>query len=165
MTETMSDDPAVKPQAIQLTRRDIDDAKRLLALLAGAEGKIVIGPEDAEERSTPPAERALQQAALNLLSRRRRRHKIFGRAMFGEPAWEMLLLLYSVGPRETVGRLAELAYASKSTAIRWIDYLESQGLVCREAHPTDKRATFVELSDKGRQLIRLYLFDTTRSET
>ncbi len=84
--------------------------------------------------------------------------------MFGEPAWEMLLLLYAIGPRETVSRLAELAHASKSTAIRWIDYLECQGLVRREAHPTDKRALLVELTEKGSDAIRMYLSETSQSE-
>jgi len=82
--------------------------------------------------------------------------------MFGEPAWEMLLFLYSPesGPRLTVGGLARLAGASKSTAIRWLDYLEQQKWIRREAHPTDKRATFVELSEKGREAINLYLSGT-----
>lgn len=82
--------------------------------------------------------------------------------MFGEPAWEMLLLLYSLesGPRLTISRLAELAYASKSTAIRWIDYLEAQRLVQREGHPTDKRAIFVELTERARSMIELYLSET-----
>jgi DNA-binding MarR family transcriptional regulator len=80
--------------------------------------------------------------------------------MFGEPAWEMLLLLYALPSRQTITRLAELASASKSTAIRWIDYLESQRLIVREVHPTDNRAVFVDLTDKGREAIRLYLSGT-----
>lgn len=156
----MSDGHVEKQRVIHLTKRDIEDAKRLLSLLAGAEGKIVIGSQATDEEQTPFEDRVFQQRALDLLSSRRKRHAIFGKAMFGEPAWEMLLLLYSLGPRETVSRLAELAYASKSTAIRWIDYLESQRLVRRESHPTDKRATFVNLTEKGRDAIRLFLSET-----
>jgi DNA-binding MarR family transcriptional regulator len=80
--------------------------------------------------------------------------------MFGEPAWEILLLLYALGARQTIGRLAELACASKSTTIRWIDYLEAQQLVTRQPHPNDKRAVYAELTDKAREAIRVYLSGT-----
>jgi DNA-binding MarR family transcriptional regulator len=108
-----------------------------------------------------------RERALQLLAYRRQREEVFGRAMFGEPAWEMLLLLYGVGSgqRQTVTRLAELAQASKSTAIRWIDYLEGQGWVRREAHPTDKRSMFVELTEKGRDSLQLYLDQACRNDT
>jgi DNA-binding MarR family transcriptional regulator len=47
-----------------------------------------------------------------------------------------------------------------TTALRWIEYLVAQKLIVRESHPTDRRAVFVELSDKGRALIELYLYET-----
>jgi DNA-binding MarR family transcriptional regulator len=104
----------------------------------------------------------LQRQARNIIANRRRRHDIFGKAMFGEPAWEMLLLLYALesGARQTITRMADLAGASKSTALRWIDYLEVQRLIRRDSHPTDRRAAFVELTNKGRHAIELYLSDT-----
>jgi DNA-binding MarR family transcriptional regulator len=108
-----------------------------------------------------------RERALQILAFRRQREEVFGRAMFGEPAWEMLLLLYGVGSgqRQTVTRLAELAQASKSTAIRWIDYLEGQGWVRRESHPTDKRSMFVELTDKGTGSVQLYLDHACLNDT
>ena len=162
VTDAAGDGRTDKPKVIELSKRDIDDAKRLLSVLATAEGKIIIGSGglgDTEEAST---DRPSQERALELLSLRRRRHSVFGKAMFGEPAWEILLLLFALGPRQTVTRLAELACASKSTAIRWIDYLEGQRLVEREAHPTDKRAVYVELTEKARDAIRLYLSGSPR---
>lgn len=104
----------------------------------------------------------LQRQARNIIANRRRRHDIFGKGMFGEPAWEMLLLLYAFESeaRQTITRMADLAGASKSTALRWIDYLEAQRLIRRDSHPTDRRAAFVELTEKGRQAIELYLSDT-----
>jgi DNA-binding MarR family transcriptional regulator len=82
--------------------------------------------------------------------------------MFGEPAWEILLLLYALqsGPRPTVSRLAELSGATKSTALRWLEYLESQRWVQREPHPTDKRAIFVNLTENGRAALEAYLSGT-----
>ena len=53
--------------------------------------------------------------------------------MFGEPAWYMLLELYSRGEQgmASVADLADLAGGPASTAGRWIDYLEEQELVRR----------------------------------
>ncbi len=92
------------------------------------------------------------------------RHQIFGKAMFSEHAWEMLLLLYTFefGPRQSISQLAELTGTSKSTAIRWLDYLEGQRLIRREPHPTDKRAIFAELTEKGSKAIELFLSGTSK---
>lgn len=86
--------------------------------------------------------------------------------MFGEAAWEMLLLLYVTdsGPRQTVSRFAKLAGYSKSTAIRWIDYLAQHQFIHREPHPTDMRSAYVSLSTKGRETIEAYLFETLQPD-
>jgi DNA-binding MarR family transcriptional regulator len=160
--EDMAQRPPAEATIIKLRRRDIEDASRLLSLIANAEGKILVAAEDTEELGQLKSDGELQERALTMLAHRRRRHNIFGKAMFGEPAWEMLLLLYvsESGPRQTVTRLAKLACASKSTALRWIEYLEGQQLVQRDPHPTDKRALFVSLTAKGKEAIELFLNDT-----
>ena len=139
-----------------MSDRDVAEARRLLSLLADAESDL--GVEAAAVPSTEAAAsgKLLDRAGAILAARRRRE------AIFGEPAWEMLLLLY-VGEsesRRTIGRLGDLAGISKSTTLRWIDYLDSRGLVRREPHPTDRRAVFVELTRKGRRAIDLYLSGT-----
>ena len=164
VTDAMDGTPPAPPvdnrTVVKLTRRDVEEAKRLLSLLSNG----ATGADDGTSASTGPTATpdVLTKRARDILANRRRRHDLFGKAMFGEPAWEILLLLYIVesGPRQTIGRLADLADASKSTALRWVDYLEAQGLVRREAHPTDKRAAFVELTDKGHAALELYLSDT-----
>ena len=167
VTDAMHGKPAERPmeapRVIKLSRRDIEDARRLLSLLSDDDSRLIIEPSDSEPLPRQTAEsQVLQRLARDILANRRRRHDIFGKAMFGEPAWEMLLLLYVVesGPRQTISRLADLAGASKSTALRWIDYLDAQRLVRRESHPTDRRAAFVELTEKARGAIELYLSDT-----
>jgi hypothetical protein len=135
-----------------MSDRDVAEAKRLLSLLADAEA--VDGAEAGAGESAELLERARE-----ILASRRRREEIFGKAIFGEPAWEMLLLLY-VGQsesRRTIGRLGEIARISKSTTLRWIDDLERRGLVRREPHPTDRRAVFVELTYEGKKAIDTYL--------
>jgi DNA-binding MarR family transcriptional regulator len=143
---------------IPLTGRDIDDLQRLLSLLAEASIQAVSHASSGTIRAHADL---VAQAKLILASRKRRlRH--FGKGVFGEPAWEMLLLLYITvsGQRQTVARLSELSGASRSTAIRWIEYLEREKLVSREPHPTDKRTDFVQLTDKGKQKLEAYLSET-----
>lgn len=160
MTDNSGDELAARPKAIQFSDQEAKDAERLHSLLAAMERKITIEPVEGAFKTEAGAGCRLQERALESLALRRARESVFGRAMFGEPAWEILLLLYGLGSRQTVTRLAELACASKSTAIRWIDYLEGQRLVAREEHPTDKRAVCVVLTDKAREAIGLYLFRT-----
>lgn len=161
MHSNPAEPPSTDPVVIKLSRRDLHDARRLLSLLASRETTILIEPPELAH-STRASAHLLQRHARDILANRRRRQDIFGRAMFGEPAWEMLLLLYVLesGPRQTIGRLADLAGASRSTALRWIDYLDAQRLIRRDAHPTDRRAAFVELTDKGKEALELYLSDT-----
>ena len=155
-----SDGAATKPKPIEFSDQEAKDAERLHAVLAAMERKITIQPSDAEFNADAGVDCQLQERALEFLALRRARESVFGRAMFGEPAWEILLLLYGLGCRQTVTRLAELSCASKSTAIRWIDYLEGQRLVVREEHPTDNRSVYVDLTDKAREAVGLYLFRT-----
>jgi DNA-binding MarR family transcriptional regulator len=83
--------------------------------------------------------------------------------MFSEPAWEMLLNLYAAegAGRLTVSGLALQSGSSKATALRWIDYLEHERLIEREAHPTDQRVAFVKLTEEGKEALGGYLSDVT----
>lgn len=144
---------------VKLSRRDVEDARRLLSLLSIHDGGP---PVDGPLAQKSDGNRMLEGRARDILARRRARHEVFGKAMFSEPAWEMLLLLYVLesGPRQTISTLADLCAASKSTALRWIRYLEGQRLIQRESHPTDLRSAFVELTEKGRSTLELYLSGT-----
>ena len=147
------------PDIVALSGRDLEDARRLLGLLSGeiGEGRPVSSggqPELVRE--------GLLRHARRILAGRRQRSEHFGRAMFGEPAWEMLLLLYiGLGSiRMSAGGLAHAASYSKATTMRWVGYLEKEKLVQREQHPTDQRTFFVTLTEKGINLLELYLSDT-----
>ena len=98
----------------------------------------------------------VKQRALQMLADRRRRHEVFGKSMFGEPAWEILLFLYALGPKQTITKLADLAGASKSTTLRWIDYLEKERLIARVHHALDSRVFLLELTEKARQALDRY---------
>jgi DNA-binding MarR family transcriptional regulator len=140
--------------------RDIEDARRLLVVVANG---LLVSTEAATSAPRPQADTPeLQRRAREILSIRRRRYQFFGKAMFGEVAWELLLTLYAhdASARQTVSSVTTLVEAPKSTTIRWIEYLEQLGLTQRAAHPTDKRSAFVELTDKGRRSMEAYLSDT-----
>jgi DNA-binding MarR family transcriptional regulator len=137
---------------VELSQRDREDAARLLSLLLGDEGL------DEQRRDF-----TLVRLARAILDDRRRRSEIFNPAMFGEPAWELLLTLFvndRHGARLTIGGLAQLAGAKLTTALRWLEYLEDQQFVRREQHPNDARTAFIELTDKAREALEMYLSGT-----
>jgi DNA-binding MarR family transcriptional regulator len=137
---------------VELSPRDREDAARLLSLL--------LGKGEVEEQRR---DMNLVQLAETIIEARRRRAEIFNPAMFGEPAWELLLTLFVMdreGPRLTIGRLAQLAGTKLTTALRWLEYLEDQAFVQREQHPNDARTAFIQLTDKAREALRLYLSGT-----
>lgn len=147
-----NDRGSVSGKSLELSQRDREDAARLLELLVGE------GPAENQ-----PKEADLLRLAEAILEDRRRRAQIFNPAMFGEPAWELLLTLFVMdrgGPRLTIGRLAQYARTKLTTALRWLDYLEDQNLIKREQHPNDARTAFIELTDKAREMMQLYLSDT-----
>lgn len=144
---------------VSLDRQDVEDLNRLLAKLNPAYASA--RPGQAEVRADNGSKPFTKQA-FDALEKRRKRVAIFGPQMFAEPAWEMLLILYlsEGGQRHTQTSLSELSGASRSTGMRWIDFLVGQALICREEHPTDRRRNFVGLSDKGRELLEMYLSET-----
>ena len=158
MYNERSDIPDNVYTLVSLDERDVEDLHRLLGKLRDRSLSSVT--QDAE---VPDGEELkLEQRARRLLEDRRKRVAIFGSQMFAEPAWDMLLLLYlsGRGRRQTQSSLCELSGASRSTAMRWIEFLSGCDLVRREDHPTDKRHNFVSLTEKGRHLLDLYLSET-----
>jgi DNA-binding MarR family transcriptional regulator len=145
---------------VSLDPRDLEDLRRLIAKLH-PDRRPGCPSGQSPVQAHNDADPLIQQARL-LLDNRRKRVAIFGPQMFAEPAWEMILTLYveGGGRRHTQTSLVELSGASRSTGMRWIDYLVGEGLICREEHPTDRRRNFVSLSEQGRTLLELYLSET-----
>jgi DNA-binding MarR family transcriptional regulator len=157
-----------EPKTVILSARDVRDAKRLLSVLSGDQ-RPASDLSDASASTTPGFidREVLIERARQIYLARRRRHRIFGKSMFGEPAWDVLLVLYiaeHAGPRYTIGRLTQVAGLATTTSLRWLDYLEGQRLIARDSHPTDKRAVFVEITDKGLHEMDSYLSETLTTE-
>ena len=151
---------------VVLTAEEASEAARLIKLLfeKGAE------PDAALERevrsldallSSParPADRTrLVRLARRTFFARRARDHFVGGAMFGEPAWDMLLALYFTEgtDRQTISSLSVHSAVPATTALRWIDHLVAKRLIHRTPHMTDRRITYLEISDKGREGLDAY---------
>lgn len=149
---------------ITLSQKDIRAAARLLKVLGSADDEIadlqLTGSTGAP--MTAPDHEILVCRARQTMVDRRRRAQIFGQSMSG-PAWDMLLALYIAQVSEgrmTLGKLASRSGGAESTARRWMDYLLHRNLVARKPHPTDLRVVFIELTEKGRAAMDMYLSGT-----
>lgn len=117
--------------------------------------------------ATKRSQAELARRAQLLLLWRRRRMDLFDAAMFDEPAWDALLALYmSEQARLTlsVASLADQVGVRLHIMMRWIDYLDEQGLVVRGADQSHGRPGFVRLSDKGRSDLEHYLSETLATD-
>ena len=156
-------------RTIRLSRADAAAARRLLRLLLDGD-QSASDPIDREpiEGSAPTGDRAILVArARAQFDNRRRRIRMFGQSMFGEAAWDMLLALYIMEPagaRETVGNLMRRAGTPITTANRWLGFLVAHGLVRRVEHPTDRRTSFVSLTDTARTKMDEYFSGTVTPE-
>lgn len=146
-------------RAVTLSAEDAAHAARLIELLGGNDNV-------AFERVEPPhgfESDRLRAIACLVQVVRSTRTKHFSPAMFGEPAWDLLVALYADEPKSHVGHtvttLAKRADVPVSTALRWIKYLEEKKLVLREVNSADRRATAVTLSTKGRNALENYFED------
>ena len=119
-------------------------------------------------RLTDAQRAALRNDAARLRFSRQLRHKMFGTAMFGEAAWDILLTLYIADgrmPRLGVSDLARSAESPLSTTVRWLCYLDDQGLASTITLDPSGDAGGVELTHKGRSLLDDYFLDLHRAES
>lgn len=105
--------------------------------------------------SPPPSadEQARQLTwAKDTVRARRERDFLFGKGLFSEAAWEILLELFiaRLEQRDTPVKTACLASTvPQTTALRYIAHLVERGLVVRRPHPQDSRCTYLDLSEEG----------------
>ncbi|MCC9307851.1 MarR family transcriptional regulator [Kitasatospora sp. RB6PN24] len=75
----------------------------------------------------------------------------------------VLINLGMLGSR-TQRQLMDSVGSDKSAMVRYIDSLESRGLVHRRPHPTDRRAHAVELTEAGEAALTEVLAASARTE-
>jgi hypothetical protein len=92
----------------------------------------------------------LYALAKEELRNRQDREIHFDVSLFGEPAWDILLDLFAHKVEGKLVSVSSVSIASgvpNTTALRWIGLLEQRSLVRRVASPTDKRVSWLDLSD------------------
>jgi DNA-binding MarR family transcriptional regulator len=110
--------------------------------------------------SSPSSESAANLVAVRwVIAARRTREAMINAELFGDAAWDILLALYAatLGQRRiATSELCIAAAVPSTTALRWIDKLESLELLLRKNDPLDRRRMWVELSAKGKSNMRSY---------
>ena len=135
------------------------NAKRFRALaeqlLALAESPGAVSPQHNDA--------TLGALAAVAYEARRARDRYLPPALFAEPAWDMLLELYSAdveGREVPTTSLCIASTTASTTALRYIEMLERTGLIERRPSPRDNRVTLIRLSPQGRTSMAAYLVAT-----
>ena len=144
------------------------DIKRLTAQLDAAQsildeirvtcGCDAFGPprDAAKDRITI----ALHTAERAYQNRRRRTEFIGTEALFGEPAWDMLLDLFIRQTNEeqiTIKSACFHSDASATTVTRWVKVLEHNGLLTSHCDPDDSSRHLIHLTPAGYEGMLRYL--------
>jgi len=123
--------------------------------------QAVAGGNDSPQRHLPTGSDIDHAAvARALYLDRRERARLFDNALFGEPAWDILLDLRGRYEGEDMPSSLSIcagADSPSSTGLRYIRALEKAGLVERSNDPGDGRRRVARLSDKGVKLIDRYI--------
>jgi len=103
-----------------------------------------------------------QDIAAEAYQARRMRDACFGAdaILFGEPAWDILLALYSArtdGREISISTACSAAKVPNTTALRHLGNLEARGMIVRRADSEDRRRSTVRLSDKASVMMRDWL--------
>lgn len=97
-----------------------------------------------------------------LIGARRKRACYLASDFFGEPAWDILLDLLRAelaDERISESRACLPAGVPASTARRWLNALEQQGLVLRQCGTSDGGGTFVVLAPGASKALRRYFLE------
>jgi len=121
-----------------------------------------------QEHSSIMVRRAREEARRQLLLERARatmemrqlRHRFFNPAMFGEPAFDMLLALYVTNARPPMVPLRVLSLLigiSEYSAVRWLKFLVREGLALSAGGNGDRGEIQAAITGKGRIAMDEYL--------
>ena len=87
-----------------------------------------------------------------VIANRQARGKFFDPALFGDPAWDMLLDLtaaHGEGVQVSVTSLCIAAGVPATTALRWLTQMVESGIFVRVPDPADRRRAFIALSERS----------------
>ena len=111
-------------------------------------------PDAAEERTRA------RFWADRLYAERRRRDALFPGELFGEPAWDLLLALFTArekGQTMILCKAYRAARVTDTTGRRLLDRMEADGLITRRRAPRSRKMRIVELTDMAAERLIDYL--------
>lgn len=123
-----------------------------LEAAVGAGQEASLAPSD-ENRSEFAA------AVARTIKARRDRENFLPNHLFADPAWDMMLALYSAElaqVRLTISNLCDASHVPATTALRWITMLVNEELAVRQGDPLDARRFWICLSAKGLRGMHAY---------
>jgi hypothetical protein len=98
--------------------------------------------------------------AERLYAERRRRDALFPPGIFGEPAWDLLLAMFTArerGQPMILCRAYKAAGVSDTTGRRLLDRMEEEGLITRRRAPRSRKMRIVELTESAVERLADYL--------
>lgn len=149
MGHAITSDGLTEPEVgLMFIQRPLEPAARLSKITREL-AKLVAElerPVHAELCAEPCAEVQLDRAKLSrtvrrYLKMRRERERLFP-GLFGDPAWDMLLLLYVYRAANIplqVSAVAGLANVAGTTSLRYLDLMIERQLITRSPDPHDRR--------------------------
>lgn len=111
-----------------------------------AQDNISFGASTTVASAPLPDPKLVRQVIAN----RQARGRFFDPALFGDPAWDMLLDLTAAqgeGTQVSVTSLCIAAGVPATTALRWLTQMVESGIFVRLPDPADKRRAFIAMSD------------------
>ena len=111
-------------------------------------------------KKTCLSKKHLLTAARRIFELRRLRRRYFRRPIFGEPAWDILLVLYIDGPGcspLSAGGICERLDWPPTITFRWLQYLKNEQLIIETASCNDPRVSEIDLSQQAIDLLCAYL--------
>jgi len=151
--------------------REIGEMLIAFAKQAEEDGTLVFSDssniETNENQSDSPIKlETLRDLAKHQYQERSRRANLFNADLLGEPAWDILLDLFIAavnGKSVSISSSCIASHVPPTTALRWLSVLEQTGLINKAGDQSDKRRTWVVLSEHGHRAMTLYLSEQYRN--
>lgn len=164
MGHAITSDGLTEPEVGRMfMQRPLEPVARLSKITR--ELAILVAELERPIHTEPCAEVQLDRAKLSrtvrrYLKMRRERERLFP-GLFGDPAWDMLLLLYVYRAANIplqVSAIAGLANVAGTTSLRYLDLMIERELIVRSPDPHDRRRIWLVLTPKAETLIEEWLF-------
>jgi hypothetical protein len=142
-----------------------DEIIRIAGLLAQLDNRGLIRPDDRRADSKGPdvSLEVPHEWVTWLIAVRRSRLRYFSPALFGEPAWDILLDLLRAelaGEQVSISGARAATCLPASTSRRWLKVLEHHGLVLRRGDWDNIDSSCVVLAPEASSAMRRYVLET-----